>query len=122
MSTITTIILAVIGSTVLSTPLGVWLGSVLTRDKYQEEINKLRAEVAAKLSAVNSNELDNVRKANELLVDTVVTPLKKEMESLRRYVDKFRKAIEKIPSCPHANECPVSRQLSSFEADEDDNK
>ncbi len=122
MSTITTIILAVIGSTVLSTPLGVWLGSVLTRDKYQEEINKLRAEVAAKLSAVNSNELDNVRKANELLVDTVVTPLKKEMESLRRYVDKFRKAIEKIPSCPHANECPVSRQLSNFEADEDDNK
>ncbi len=122
MSTITTIILAIIGSTVLSTPLGVWLGSILTRDKYRAEIDQLRAEVSSKLSSVKSSELDNVRKANDLLVESIVTPLQKEISSLRRNVDKFRKAIEKIPFCPHANECPVSRQLSSDEGDDDDRK
>ena len=115
MSSITTILLAIIGSSVISAPLGAWLGSVLTRDKYKAEIAALRAEVAAKMSAVENSELDNVRKANDLLVETVVAPLQKEITSLRRNVEKFRKAIEKIPGCPHANECPVSRQLWSDE-------
>lgn len=115
MSTITTIILAVIGSSAISAPLGAWLGSLLTRDKYKAEIDALRAEVASKMSAVENSELDNVRKANQMLVETVVEPLQKEITSLRRNVDKFRKAIEKIPGCPHANECPVSRQLWSDE-------
>jgi hypothetical protein len=113
MSTITTILLAIIGSSAISGSLGAWLGSVLTRDKYKAEIDALRADVASKLSAVENSELDNVRKA--MLVETVVEPLQKEITSLRRNVDKFRKAIEKIPGCPHANECPVSRQLWSDE-------
>lgn len=115
MSTITTILLAIIGSSAISGSLGAWLGSVLTRDKYKAEIDALRADVASKLSAVENSELDNVRKANQMLVETVVEPLQKEIKSLRRNVDKFRKAIEKIPGCPHANECPVSRQLWSDE-------
>ena len=115
MSTITTILLAIIGSSAISGSLGAWLGSVLTRDKYKAEIDALRADVASKLSAVENSELDNVRKANQMLVETVVEPLQKEITSLRRNVDKFRKAIEKIPGCPHANECPVSRQLRSDE-------
>lgn len=115
MSTITTILLAIIGSSAISGSLGAWLGSVLTRDKYKAEIDALRADVASKLSTVENSELDNVRKANQMLVETVVEPLQKEITSLRRNVDKFRKAIEKIPGCPHANECPVSRQLWSDE-------
>ena len=115
MSTITTILLAIIGSSAISGSLGAWLGSVLTRDKYKAEIDALRADVASKLSAVENSELDNVRKANQMLVETVVEPLQMEITSLRRNVDKFRKAIEKIPGCPHANECPVSRQLWSDE-------
>ena len=115
MSTITTILLASIGSSAISGSLGAWLGSVLTRDKYKAEIDALRADVASKLSAVENSELDNVRKANQMLVETVVEPLQKEITSLRRNVDKFRKAIEKIPGCPHANECPVSCQLWSDE-------
>lgn len=115
MSTITTILLAIIGSSAISGSLGAWLGSVLTRDKYKAEIDALRADVASKLSAVENSELDNVRKANQMLVETVVEPLQKEITSLRRNVDKFRKAIEKIPGCPHANECPMSRQLWSDE-------
>ena len=115
MSSITTLILAIIGSSATSAPLGAWLGSIFTRDKYKAEIAALRAEVAAKMAAVENSELDNVRKANDLLVETVVAPLQKEITSLRRNVDKFRKAIEKIPSCAHADNCPVSRQLQKLE-------
>lgn len=122
MSTITTILLAIIGSSAISGSLGAWLGSVLTRDKYKAEIDALRADVASKLSAVENSELDNVRKANQMLVETVVEPLQKEITSLRRNVDKFRKAIEKIPGCPHANECPVSRQLWDDQGGDDDPK
>ena len=119
MSSITTIILAIIGSSTISASLGAWLGSILTRDKYKAEIDALRAEVAAKMSAVENSELDNVRKANQMLVETVVEPLQKEITSLRRNVDKFRKAIEKIPGCPHANECPVARQRWDDEGNDD---
>jgi len=122
MSTLTTILLAIIGSSVIAAPLGAWLGSILTRDKYKAEIDQLRAEVASKMSAVENSELDNVRKANQMLVETVVEPLQKEITSLRRNVDKFRKAIEKIPGCPHANECPVSRQLWDDQGGDDDPK
>ena len=87
MSTITTILLAIIGSSAISGSLGAWLGSVLTRDKYKAEIDALRADVASKLSAVENSELDNVRKANQMLVETVVEPLQKEITSLRRNVD-----------------------------------
>ena len=52
MSSITTLILAIIGSSATSAPLGAWLGSIFTRDKYMAEIAALRAEVAAKMAAV----------------------------------------------------------------------
>ena len=78
----------------------------------------MRAEVDEKLAGVKSTELDNVRKANDLLVESIVTPLKKEITSLRRDVDKFRKAVEKIPSCSYAYNCPVSRQLQKYEDDD----
>ena len=58
---------------------------------------------------------EDIRKANDILVEGIVTPLKKEINSLRRDVDKFRKAVEKIPSCAHADNCPVSRQLQKLE-------
>ena len=119
MSSITTLILAFIGISATCASLGAWLGSIFTRDKYKAEIAALRAEVAAKMAAVENSELDNVRKANDLLVETVVAPLQKEITSLRRNVEKFRKAIEKIPGCPHAHECPVSRELWGDENNDD---
>ena len=100
-------------------PLGAWIGSKLQGAKYKTEIDSLRAEVQNKLAGVKNNELDNVRKANDILVESIVQPLKKEINSLRRDVDKFRKAVEKIPSCSYADNCPVSRQLQKLEADGD---
>ena len=110
---------------VVSAPLGAWLGAKLQSQKSKAEIDSLRAEVQKKLAGVKDNELENVRKANDILIDGIVTPLRKEINSLRRDVDKFRKAVEKIPSCAHADNCPVSRQLQKLEdrdnrADNDD--
>lgn len=110
---------------VVSAPLGAWLGAKLQSQKSKAEIDSLRAEVQKKLAGVKDSELENVRKANDILVEGIVTPLKKEINSLRRDVDKFRKAVEKIPSCAHADNCPVSRQLQKLEdrdngADNDD--
>ena len=110
---------------VVSAPLGAWLGAKLQSQKSKAEIDSLRAEVQKKLAGVKDSELENVRKANDILIEGIVTPLRKEINSLRRDVDKFRKAVEKIPSCAHADNCPVSRQLQKLEdrdnrADNDD--
>ena len=93
---------------VVSAPLGAWLGAKLQSQKSKAEIDSLRAEVQKKLAGVKDNELENVRKANDILIEGIVTPLRKEINSLRRDVDKFRKAVEKIPSCAHADNCPTA--------------
>ena len=107
---ITTIIVSAIVA-VLSAPLGAWVNSKILRQKYDIEIGQLRAEMEEKLSAVKKSELDNVREASQILMENIVKPLKTEIQSLRRDVNKFSKAVEKIPSCPMADKCPVSREL-----------
>ena len=87
------------------------MSSKILRQKYNLELGQLRAEMESKLSAVRKSELDNVREASDILMDNVVKPLKSEIQSLRRDVNRFRRAIEKIPSCPIADTCPVSREL-----------
>ena len=114
---ITTLIVSTLVAAV-SGPLGAWINSRILRQKYRIEIGQLRAEMQDKLAAVKSHELDNVRKASDILMENIVKPLEKEIKSLRKDVDKFRKAIEKIPSCVMADSCPVSRELLVAEADD----
>lgn len=112
---LTTIIVSSIVAAV-SAPLGAWVNSRVLRQKYQLELDNLRAEMKQKITNVENVELENVRKASGILMENIVKPLEKEIKSLRRDVDKFRKAIEKIPSCPMADNCPVSRELLAAEA------
>lgn len=112
---ITTIIVSSLVAAVAA-PIGAWVSSRIMRQKYDIEIGDLRAEMETKLSAVKKSELDNVREASEILMDNIVKPLKYEIQSLREDVEKFRKAVEKIPSCPMADSCPVSRELLNTEA------
>lgn len=112
---ITTIIVSAIVAAI-SAPLGAWINSKILRQKYDIEIGKLRAEMEEKLSAVKKSELDNVREASQILMENIVKPLKTEIQSLRRDVNKFSKAVEKIPSCSMADKCPVSRELLIAEA------
>ncbi len=93
---------------IVSTPVGGAIGAVLMRRKYKVEIDK-------QLTEVTSNELENVRQGNDILMKQIVEPLKTEIKYLRTDVNKFRKAIEKIPGCPYSPECPVSAQLQSDE-------
>lgn len=112
---LTTIIVSSIVAAV-SAPLGAWVNSMVLRQKYQLELDNLRAEMKQKFTNVENSELENVRKASGILMENIVKPLEKEIKSLRRDVDKFRKAIEKIPSCPMADNCPISRELLAAEA------
>lgn len=107
---ITTIVVSAIVAAI-SAPLGAWVNSRVLRQKYDLELGKLRAEMKQTLTEVESNELENVRKASDILMEHIVTPLRSEIKSLRKDVDKFRKAVEKIPTCPMADSCPVSREL-----------
>ena len=100
---------------IAAAPAGSALTAVLMRRKYVVEIDGLRADIDKKLAEARSNELDNVRQGNDILMSQIVTPLKSEIKSLRTDVNKFRKAIEKIPACPMSSECPVSRELLADE-------
>ncbi len=112
---ITTIVVSAIVAAI-SAPLGAWVNSRVLRQKYDLELGKLRAEMKQTLTEVESNELENVREASDILMEHIVTPLRSEIKSLRKDVDKFRKAVEKIPTCPMADSCPVSRELLVAEA------
>lgn len=103
------ILLAVIA---LSTaPLSAWLTARLLKAKYTQEVAKLKAEVDQMKSDVRSRELDNDRKSINMVMELVVEPLRKEMKSLQRKVDRLTNAIDKIPSCSHSATCPVSLEL-----------
>lgn len=105
----TEIILGVIA--IVTAPLAAWLTSRLLKAKYTQEVEKLKAEVQQMKSDVRSRELDNDRKSIEMVMELVVEPLRKEMKSLQRKIDRFTNAVEQIPSCPHSANCPVSREL-----------
>lgn len=114
----TEVLLALIG--IVTTPIAGWVGAVLMRKKYKTEIKSLQADVEKKHANNQGVELDNVRQGIEILMGQIVKPLKLELKYLRHDVKKFRKAVEKIPSCPHAAECPVSCELLAVETDGDD--
>lgn len=107
---------------IAANPLSGWFGSLLERKKSKAEIDKLRVEIKKTLSDVRGNELNNVREGNEILMSQIVAPLKQELKSLRYDVNKFRRAIEKIPACPHSDFCPVALELRSDEKDDNQPK
>lgn len=59
--------------------------------------------------------LDNDTKASQTLIEYVVNPLKMEMKTLRREITRFRKAVETIPTCKYADDCPVDKSLHTDE-------
>ena len=100
---------------IVTAPVASWLTSRLQTREYEEKIRQLHAEVEKVKSEVKSNELENVRKASNMLMEQIVEPLRKEMTRLRNEVNRFRKALEDIPRCPHADECPVQFKLRELE-------
>lgn len=105
----TEIILALIA--IVAAPLSAWLSAKTAKGKYAAEVDGLRAEVKKTLSEVRGRELDNDKKAIEMIMELVVEPLRRDMKSLQRKLDRFTNAIEKINTCPHAEHCPVEHEL-----------
>lgn len=100
---------------IIAAPAGALLTAIFLRKKYKIELQSLKADIDKKLSEVQSNELENVRQGNNILMEQIVSPLKAELKMLRTDVNKFRRAIEKIPTCPHSADCPVRNELQSDE-------
>lgn len=96
---------------IITAPLSALLTAIFLRSKHKAEVEQLRAEVKKTLADVRGRELDNDKKAIEMIMELVVEPLRKNMIQLQEKVDTLTNAIEKINSCPHADDCPVSHEL-----------
>lgn len=96
---------------IITAPLSALLTAVFLRSKHNAEVDKLRAEVKHTLADVRGRELDNDKKAIEMIMELVVEPLRRDMLQLQEKVDTLTNAIEKVNSCPHADNCPVSHEL-----------
>lgn len=104
-----TILAAIVA--IITAPLTALLTAIFLRSKYNAEVEKLQAEVKQTLADVRGRELDNDKKAIKMIMELVVEPLRKDMVQLQEKVDTLTNAIEKINSCPHADNCPVSHEL-----------
>ena len=98
-------------SAAIAAPLGAWVGRKLERDKYQIELDKLRAEMREKLASVKDHELDNVRKAADILMESIVPPLESQIAKLSNDVQRLNTALERIWGCRHIDSCPVKFEL-----------
>lgn len=105
----TELILALVA--IVATPITGWLSAKTAKAKYAAELDKMRAEVEQMQSDVRSRELDNDKKAINMIMELVVEPLRRDMKLLQDKMDLFTYAIEKIPTCPHADICPVEYEL-----------
>lgn len=86
------------------------------KQRYQQEVEKLKADVRAADTNVRSNELDNVKKAMQIVMDEVVEPLKIEINAIRDELGKLRRAVEKASYCRLATDCPVRSELRASAA------
>lgn len=109
------ILAAIVG--IITAPLAALLTAMFLRSKYRAEVEGLRAEVKKTLADVRGQELDNDKKAIEMIMELVVEPLRKDMKALQNKVDILTNAIEKVNSCPHADNCPVSHELRHSKKD-----
>lgn len=105
----TEIILALVA--IIAPPITGWLSAKTAKSKYAAELAKMRAEVQQIQSDVRSRELDNDKKAINMIMELVVEPLRRDMKLLQDKLDLFTYAIERIPTCPHADNCPVEYEL-----------
>ena len=109
----TSIALALIA--IVSAPITAWLTNRFDKRKYQAEIARLNAVVAGLQSDTKKGELENVRAANNILMEQIVEPLERQIKKLSTNVSKLEKAIDKISTCPNAADCPVNRELLADE-------
>lgn len=105
---------------ILSAMGGGGLGSFLTARKKGKLMD---SEVKTNEAKAEETAVNTLKTALKTLNEEVINPIKsenkqihKELKDLTNEVQKFRKAIERIPACPHASHCPVTAELQNSEA------
>ena len=72
---------------------------------------KLKAETDALNTRTKADELENVRRASQILTEQIVAPLKAELDEVRGEVAFLRGAIDRIDGCTRIASCPVLAEL-----------
>ena len=68
---------------IITAPLSALLTAIFLRSKHNAEVDKLRAEVKQTLADVRGRELDNDKKAIQIIMEVVVEPVRKDMVQLQ---------------------------------------
>lgn len=87
---------------------GGFIGTVATLKSERK-----KQEANAKLS-----ELTTIEKGTEILMENIVSPLRKELNAVRKEITRLRKAIDKANTCVYSASCPVRQQLQVDTADD----
>ena len=93
------------------------LTAIVTAFQKRKLLGKQEKNIDAKTDEIAVN---TMRTALTTLNEELIKPIQEEnkiirneLKKLTNELTKFRKAIEKIPACAHADSCPVSRELQS---------
>jgi hypothetical protein len=100
---------------IVTAPFSSWLTAKLLRNKYEAEVEGLRAQVEASKADTRGDELENVKNGMSILMEQVVEPLKKEINAIRKELARLRRAVEKVNNCHHVAACPVRIELQRAE-------
>ena len=71
------------------------------------------AEAKRMLAEAKGSELNNDEKTLQIFKQYIYEPIQKEVTSLRRVINRFTRAIDKINDCPYAATCPVRHELQN---------
>ncbi|MDR1543068.1 MAG: hypothetical protein LBS50_01400 [Prevotellaceae bacterium] len=95
----------------LLTTIGGAIGWLVERKKRNAEAVVTEEQAKKAEQDTKAAEIDNEKKAAEVLQEYIVSPLKDELKALRKEIKKLRGAISLISDCPHAEKCPVRAEM-----------
>lgn len=91
------------------------MSATVARKKYEKEVAQIQADTDNKRAQTEELQIKNTDELLRISMERIVQPLEKQVIKLTNEISKFRKAFEKIPTCPGAPGCPVSLELQRNE-------
>lgn len=97
---------------------GSLFGAIVSIVTIRSALKKARADAEKALAESDTVKITNTEQATRILIENIVDPLKnelhetrKEVNSLKREVARFRKAVDSANSCRYSDECPVLERM-----------
>ena len=101
---------------------GSLVGAIVSIVTIRSALKKARAEADKAFAESDTVKITNTEQATRILVENIVNPLveelnetRKEVNSLKREVARFRKAIDGANSCRYSSDCPVLMRMRDSE-------